>query len=193
MVQVPAGTYHVGRDPEDLYHNASQSITLEDFWIDKYQVTNEDYQRYLPAWTFLSGEEKHPAMGVTWEQADAYCQSKNKRLPDEAEWEAAGRGGGVDPPLFPWGINDYPNLPNDTYDVGSQTSNVSPFNVSDMLGNVYEWVGKTYGGINEPKHVLRGARSSNPVPDLSFRVQVAPDDTTYAPYAGFRCASYQVR
>ena len=193
MVKVDAGTYWVGKNPENQYQSAVQSIDLEEFWIDQYQVTNKDYQQYITEWSIPPGEENYPVMGVSWDEAAAYCRSKNKRLPDEAEWEAAGRGSGEAPPLFPWGFNPYPRLPDERYDVGTQPANVSRLGVHDMLGNVYEWVDNPYGRLGEGKRLLRGARYSNPVPDLAFRVEVGPDDTIYVPYAGFRCAAEQVK
>jgi serine/threonine protein kinase len=197
MVPVEAGTYVVGVAIEDGFHVAPQKITLKVFWIDKYQVTNQEYQHYVPEWSFPPGAEKHPVMKITWDQADTYCRSLNKRLPDEAEWEAAGRGPGEDPQLYPWGRSSNAdgktlNLPSDnTYDVGSFDFNRSPFNVNDMLGNVYEWVGQSYGNPAEGKHILHGARYGL-INDLAFRAEVAPDDATFSPYAGFRCAANQV-
>jgi formylglycine-generating enzyme required for sulfatase activity len=134
-------------------------------------------------------------MGVTWEEADAYCKALSKRLPGEAEWEAAGRGPGENPPLYPWGPDSTPpgELPNHAYAVGSLTFNRSPFDVYDMIGNVYEWVGEPYYASVEPgKKLLRGVRASVPE-DIAFRVQVSPADTNYTQYAGFRCAADQVQ
>ena len=194
MVNIPAGTYQVGKDPAGSYQSASQSITLPEFWIDQYQVTNQDFQQFMPEWPIPPEEENHPVMGVRWEQADAYCKSKNKGLPGEAEWEASGRGSGENPPLYPWGEDATQALllPNHTYDVGTYPFNLSPFQVYDMLGNVYEWVGEPYGSLAEGNRILRGGRYGVPV-DLAFRVEVGPDDTKYAPFAGFRCAADQVR
>jgi eukaryotic-like serine/threonine-protein kinase len=207
MVQVPAGNYEVGKDPADNYHIAPQTIQLTNFWIDQYQTTNADYQQYLLAntgaptpmvWPAASGDEKHPVRGVTWDQADAFCKWNNKRLPTEAEWEAAGRGSGQAPQLYPWGTKPdadgkTQNLPGqNTYEVGSQSFNKSPFGVFDMLGNVWEWVGDPYGSLEAGKKILHGSQYGNPL-DLAFRVQVAPDDPNYVPYAGFRCAADQVR
>jgi eukaryotic-like serine/threonine-protein kinase len=207
MVQVPAGTYQVGKDPASQYYSPSQPIQLNDFWIDQYQPTNAEYEKFLLAntgaptpviWPPDSGEEKHPVRGVTWNQADAYCQWVSKRLPKEAEWEAAGRGPGEHPPLYPWGDDPSAggktlNLPNqDTYEVGSQSFNVSPLKVYDMVGNVWEWVGDPYGSLEAGKKILRGSQFGNPL-DLAFRLQVAPDDPNYVPLAGFRCAADQVK
>jgi formylglycine-generating enzyme required for sulfatase activity len=133
--------------------------------------------------------------GVTWEQADAYCAWKNKRLPTEAEWEAAGRGTGPEPQLYPWG-DDASNalkLPEgNTYEVGSISFNVSPFGISDMVGNVWEWVGEPYSIIQEGFRILRGGRYGLPQ-DLAYRLVVAPDNDSYIQFAGFRCAADQVK
>jgi serine/threonine protein kinase len=197
MVQIPADTYQVGKDPENANQSAVQSIALPEFWIDQYQVTNAEFQQFMPEWTIPSGRDTHPVVGVTWEQADAYCKSLGKRLPKEAEWEAAGRGSGENPPLYPWGTDPSAggnifDLPNSTYEVGSKDFNISPLQVHDLLYNVYEWVGEPYGSLTAGNHILRGARFSTPY-DLAFRLEVSPSNTTDVQYAGFRCAADQVR
>src|SRR5215207_3894652 len=203
MVKVNAGNYQVGRDPSDNYHIAVQSMNLNEFWIDQYQTTNAEYEQYLtttgaPTPIVWPGEPNHPVRGVTWDQALAYCGWINKRLPDEAEWEAAGRGPGLNPQLYPWGDDptDGGNalqLPNqNTYEIGSQSFNVSPLQVYDMVGNVWEWVGEPYDNLSPEIKVLRGGRYSNAV-DLAYRLSVPPDNTTTVQYAGFRCAASQVR
>jgi formylglycine-generating enzyme required for sulfatase activity len=193
MVNVPAGTYNVGKDPEGTNQSAKQAVDLNEFWIDQYPVTHLEFQQYTAEWLVPPGKENHPAMGVTWEQADAYCRAANKRLPTEAEWEAAARGPGADPQLYPWGGDAAQalQLPNDTYEVGSQSFNVSPLGVYDMFGNVYEWVGDPSGNLAAGKRLLRGVRYSLPY-DLAFRLEVAPTDSNYIQHAGFRCAASQV-
>jgi serine/threonine protein kinase len=203
MVQVPAGIYVVGKPPADNYHIAPKQITLNNFWIDQYQTTNAEYEQYITktgaaAPLVWPAEPKHPVSGVTWDQADAYCKWNNKRLPKEAEWEAAGRGSGENPQLYPWGDDssaggDAVKLPNqDTYEVGAQPFNRSPFGVFDMVGNVWEWVDEPYDSPQAGYRVLRGTSYGN-VLDLAFRLQVAPDDPNYVPLAGFRCAADQVK
>jgi len=204
MVGVTSGRYEVGLSPADDYHLAPTTIQLGNFWIDQYLITNAQYQQYMtesgaPPPVTWPGEGNHPVIGVTWEQALAYCQWANKRLPNEAEWEAAGRGSGVTPPLYPWG-NDVTaegqalRLPDqDTYAVGTQSFNQSPFGVFDMVGNVWEWVGEPYASGQAGYKVLRGGRYGLPINDLAYRLTVAPGDTRYIKYAGFRCAADQVR
>ena len=195
MVTIAAGTYQVGKNPADAYHSALQSISLNEYWIDQYQVTNQEFQQFLAEWSFTSGLENYPVIGVTWEQADAYCNSQGKRLPSEAEWEAAGRGSGENPPIYPWGEDTTLalQLPNHIYEVGTLSFNRSPFDVYDMIGNVYEWVGEPYyGSVVAGNKLLRGVRASVPE-NLTFRVEVGPEETNYSQYAGFRCAANQVR
>lgn len=204
MVEVAGGLYEVGLAPADDYHTTPRTVQLDQFWIDQYQTTNALFEKYLEetgaqppgVWP---GEPDHPVRGVTWDQASAYCAWMNKRLPDEAEWEAAGRGPGAVPPLYPWG-NDASasgqtaGLPDqDTYAVGSLSFNQSPFGVFDMVGNVWEWVGEPYENAQEGFKFLRGGRYGLPVLDLAYRLAVAPDDTRYIKYAGFRCAADEVR
>ncbi len=202
MVEVPAGTYRVGKDPANTNYATSQDVNLKRFWINQYETTNAEYQLFLNeaagptpiVWPAAPGEEKYPVRGVTWDQADTYCRWMNKRLPKEAEWEAAGRGNSEDPPrLYPWEDPNLTfNLPNKLYAVGSLSFNVSPFGVYDMVGNVWEWVGESYGSPAAGKKILRGGRYSFPQ-DLAYRVEVAPDDPSYLQYAGFRCAADEVR
>jgi serine/threonine protein kinase len=198
MVSIAAGSYEVGKTPADEYHSATQSIALQGFWIDQYQVTNRQYQDFVNATEapapLVSGDENQPVRGVTWDEAVAYCTWKNKRLPNEAEWEAAGRGPGVAPQLYPWGneataSGQALNLPNDdTYAVGTQPFNKSLFEVYDMVGNVWEWVGEPYSSIAGGSRIIRGGRYGN-IQDLAYRVVVTPNDERYLKYIGFRCAA----
>jgi formylglycine-generating enzyme required for sulfatase activity len=199
MIQIPAGSYIVGREPADDFHSAVQTIQLQPFWIDEFQVTDAQYQEFMDQTGALSPmitsvPENYPVRGVTWDQANSYCVWKLKRLPAEAEWEAAGRGGGPNPQLYPWGEdaslgNKLPDT--DTYEIGTNSFNISPFGVYDLVGNVWEWVEDPYAFVQDGYYVLRGGRYSLPQ-DLAYRLVVAPD-SDYITYAGFRCAADQVK
>ncbi|MGB7875216.1 MAG: SUMF1/EgtB/PvdO family nonheme iron enzyme, partial [Anaerolineales bacterium] len=179
-----------------------RNISLEKLWIDKYEVTNIQYQYYLDQ---VNGQQPvvwpaewgHPVRGVTWDQAAAYCGWAGKRLPTEAEWEVAGRGPGPDAPEYPWGNDsqaggEIVKLPlEETYVVGTFPFNVSPFGVYDMAGNVWEWVGEPYESVQAGNQILRGGRFGF-IKDMAYREQVSPDDERFVPYAGFRCATSQL-
>jgi iron(II)-dependent oxidoreductase len=203
MVEIPAGAYEVGLAPADKYHTASTTLSLTAFWIDRYQTTNAQYQQYLDATgdqpaEIWPDEADHPVRGVTWNQALAYCTWAKKRLPTEAEWEAAGRGPGTTPRSYPWGNDPTDggktfNLPDqDTYAVGSQSFNQSPLGVCDMVGNVWEWTGDPYAPVENGFKVLHGGRFGLPQ-DLAYRLAVAPNDPRYVKFAGFRCAADRVQ
>ena len=206
MVKMSADSYEVGFSPTpaDNYHIPPQTLSLPDFWIDQYLITNEKYQQYMTATGAVApvtwpGDGDNPVTGVTWDQALAYCQWAHKRLPQEAEWEAAGRGPGVTPRLFPWGSDvtaegQALQLPDqNTYPVGTQSFNKSPAGVFDMVGNVWEWVGDPYASVQQGYKILRGGRYGLPINDLAFRLAVPPDDVRYVKFAGFRCAADQVQ
>jgi formylglycine-generating enzyme required for sulfatase activity len=202
MVRIEEGVYEVGRSDADELHLATQQVSLSAYWIDVHEVSNGAYQAYLEAtaaappvvWPGLSN---HPVQGVTWNQAAAYCAWANKRLPSEAEWEAAARGPDSPPPLYPWGPdplagNQANSLPRaETYPVGSFPFNVSPFGVFDMAGNVWEWVGDSYGPPLGSERILRGGRHGF-LTDMAYRQLVEPDSERFVPFAGFRCAADRV-
>jgi hypothetical protein len=204
MVKIPAGAYEIGKNPADEFHVAPQSIQLQEYWIDQYQVTNSQYQQYMqdqadiPTPVVWPGEDNHPVRGVTWDQAAAYCSWANKRLPTEAEWEAAGRGPGASSQLYPWGTDptaggETRNLPDqDTYPVGSLPFNQSPTGVFDLVGNVWEWSGEPYSPVPEGDKVLHGGRFGLLL-DLAYRLAVPPDSERYVQFAGFRCAADQTQ
>jgi len=203
MAEIPSGTYVVGSLAGDDYHSPPKEVLLDRFWIDKYQTTYDQYAQFLTATNGQSqeilGAGNQPVRGVTWDQALAYCTWANKRLPTEAEWEAAGRGSGPNPRLYPWGedptaggkVLDLPSQ--DTYEVGSMPFNQSPFGVYDLASNVWEWVGEPYAETPAGSKILRGGRFGLPILDLAYRLSVLPDDERYVKFAGFRCAADQVK
>jgi formylglycine-generating enzyme required for sulfatase activity len=127
MVSVPAGEFLMGSDAGDRDERPQRRVYLDAFEIDKYEVTNVQYRRFLlatghappqswpgryvaflpdrdPDWhgaEYPDGEAMHPVVAVNWDDATAYCAWAGKRLPSEAEWEKAARG--TDGRVYPWG------------------------------------------------------------------------------------------
>jgi len=111
-VVIPSGKFIMGEDNNDADERPQREIYLDTFEIDRYEVTNIQYQRfvlemgyrtphYWSGTNYPPGQADYPVVGVGWEDANAYCEWVGKRLPTEAEWEKACRG--PDSNIYPWG------------------------------------------------------------------------------------------
>lgn len=165
MVLIPAGSFTLGGGPEGNFDEQPQRVIyLDAFYIDKYEVTNANYDRFVkmlkrsmpsvPVFeddvNLLKGDNQ-PVVGVTWVDAFAYCRWAGGRLPTEAEWEKAARG--EDGLIWPWGdtfdirnVNGHSKEDGYKYSapVGSFEGGRSPYGLYDMAGNVSEWVSDWY-------------------------------------------------
>ena len=202
MVQISGGSYTVGANLSGAQYAAPQEITLESYWMDRFEVSNSQYAAFLaesegeppPDWvneTPPIGKENHPVRGLTWEHALEYCEWQNKRLPTEAEWEVAARGSqGL---LFPWGDSQTSvSLPqDDTYPSGSIPPNRSSFGVFDMAGNVWEWVDGPYAAVPGGQQIARGG-AFDFLKDMAYRLQGDPNLPTMIASTGVRCAATEV-
>ena len=168
MVAIPAGEFIMGSDRG--IERPPHKVFVEAFEIDKFEVTNEQFARFVEetgyvtdaekagdsmTWrTYAEGKPKHPVVKVSWNDAVAFCKWAGKRLPTEAEWEKAARG--TDGRIYPWGNEWDPAKANTkesgyrgTTIVGSFPDGASPYGVMDMAGNVAEWTSdwfKAYPG-----------------------------------------------
>lgn len=202
MVQIPGGTYTIGADLSGSQYAPSQQIELEPYWIDRFEVSNSQYAAFLidnqadppsywPNGAQPAGQEDHPVRGLSWDDANDYCTWQNKRLPTEAEWEVAARGGQSF--LFPWGDSQTSvSLPEDgTYASGSIPPNRSSFGIFDMAGNVWEWVDKPYVDVPDGQEVARGG-AFDFLKDMAYRLQGDPNLPTMIASTGVRCAATKV-
>lgn len=176
MILIPAGEFIMGSDDVDasgksqefgfnepLYLNEhpQRKVSLNAFYIDKFEVTNGEFKQFLRDLGKYSEmqisdlterlqmqQDNLPVRNITWFKADEYCRFVGKRLPTEAEWEKAARG--TDGREFPWGNEwnaDYVNAgqgESDLTPVGSFEQGKSAYGVYDMAGNVMEWTADWY-------------------------------------------------
>lgn len=168
MVYVPAGEfiYGTGNDGysvEGVYVPFSEhDVYLDAFWIDKYEVTNQQYNLcveagvctapYSPSsstrYDYYENIEysNYPVISVERSMANTYCNWVGGRLPTDAEWEKAARG--TDGRAYPWGniwtTEALVGIGEDTDEVGSYPLGASPYGAMDMVGNVWEWVSDWY-------------------------------------------------
>ena len=169
MVLIPAGSFEMGSEDEDARYDEQpvHTIHLDAFYMDKYEVTNAQFKAFVdanPPWqkdqienefrdVYLGHwngnnypEEKanHPVTHVNWYAAMAYAAWAGKRLPTEAEWEYAARGG-LAGQTYPWGNTLTPNDANYGRHDGlghlMAVGNYPPngYGLYDMAGNVWEW------------------------------------------------------
>ena len=158
MVEVPSGPFTMGseRSEADPDEGPVATVHVARFWIDQVEVTRGRYRAcvaagicFLPLAADLgnSAKDELPVSLVSWRQAAAYCHWVGKRLPTEAEWEKAARGG--EGRRYPWGAAFDAGRLNAGYTrgpgaVGRYPSGASPFGVLDMAGNVWEWTSSLY-------------------------------------------------
>ena len=154
------------------YKEPPHTVFLDAFYMDRYEVTNALYKKFVDAtghkapgyWNdFKNNAPDHPVVSVSWNDAKAYADWAGKRLPTEAQWKKAARGG-LAGKRFPWGDSDPDGSQcnfadkNTDYDwsdksvddgyqytapVGSFTPN--GYGLYDMAGNVHEWCADWYG------------------------------------------------
>jgi formylglycine-generating enzyme required for sulfatase activity len=226
-VWIPAGKFLMGCVPGDARCHPEErpqhEVTLSHgLWLGRTEVEVGSYKRYtemakgpggkkirMPSlMDGLKGDD-YPIRYVTWEDAASYCHWAGGRLPTEAEWEFAARGGqnGEIYPMNSEDSRDKANFAgkagNDIYDGLAPVKKFDPngFGLYDMAGNVWEWVGDSFSGtyysadpVTDPKgpptgkeHVIRGG-SYDSDPREHLRISFRKGYSGVAPGVGFRCA-----
>ena len=204
-------------------------VKIDSFYLDRTEVTNAQFKnfverhsewqkdkipagyhngKYLQDWdgtNFPAGKDRYPVVFVSWYAATAFCQAQGKRLPTEAEWEYAARGG-LKGKSFPWG-DEMPDKTRANFSasglkaptaVGSYPAN--GYGLFDMAGNVWEFLADEWqkypGKANrvsnhlqvKTRRALRGGSFGGSPVNLrvTYRDSHSPDNAVE--HVGFRCA-----
>ena len=226
-VLIPAGKFTMGRNkltPDDatkmrpqilLDDRPTHEVTISAFYLDSHEVTHAQYaafvkeKRHRAPYHWLGGKlpdgmAKLPVYNVSWDDAKAYCVARGGRLPTEAEWERAARGGlaGQD---YPWGDKFDAKLLRSGVEMGpEEVGKYKPnaFGLFDMAGNVSEWTADYFereyyakspaadppGPAEGTYRIIRGGAWSDAPKRVTvyFRNWVRP--TQRQANIGFRCA-----
>jgi formylglycine-generating enzyme required for sulfatase activity len=180
LVKIPEGKFRMGCETGQDNERPVHSVFVDSFWIGAYQVTNSEYAIFLgatqtpppPSWNDPNfNHPEQPVVAVSWFEAVKYCEwlsadaGKNYRLPFEAEWEWAARGG-VEGKLFPWGDALPQSLPNyvSRWKTGPEPVGrwANEFGVFDICENVHEWCGDWFAAdyyVVSPERNPRGPES----------------------------------
>jgi sulfatase modifying factor 1 len=241
MILIPAGDFLMGSDYGSEVEKPVRRVFLHTYYLDATPVTNTQFATFVeatgyrttaerlenlmrsqdgqiqapgPTWrAFATPDRKdHPVVYISWHDADAYAKWVGKRLPTEAEWEKAARGGLIGK-LFPWGnaapegranwnrTQANPQAAPPTTPVASFAPN--DYGLYDMAGNVWEWCADWYldpyyaiGPSSDPagpergQYKVRRGASWNVREDFRLRCAnrgaMLPDRAW--PNLGFRCA-----
>jgi formylglycine-generating enzyme required for sulfatase activity len=223
MVMIPEGEFEMGYNDGDEDEKPIHKVFLKPFYIDIYEVTNAQYQKFVDETNYkkpshwkdpMMNAPNQPVVSVNWFDANEYCKWAGKRLPTEAEWEKAARGGLVGKP-YPLGdkisqndANFYGIADKDYWEKTAIVGSITPngFGLYDVAGNAQEWCADIYDGnyyANSPQqnptgpksgkdYVLRGGSWGDEyISNKNFGLRVArrrhTDPFEANQYTGLRC------
>jgi len=162
MVFVKGSIFNMG---STVFENEMpiHEVELDDFYIGRYEVTVKEYREFcdatsrdMPKEPMWGWDEKHPVVGITWDDASQYAEWKGQRLPTEAEWEFAARGG-MKTQHFTYSGANYAEVVG-WFEINS-VEMVQPVGLKrpnelgtyDMSGNVWEWCSDHYGRYRQDR------------------------------------------
>jgi len=181
LVRIPEGWFSMGSDAGQDNERPVHRVWIDSFLLAAHQVTNRDYRQFLhasgdtapPFWNDSNlNQPDQPVVAVSWFEAEQYCRwlssvsGQRYRLPSEAEWERAARGG-AENQLFPWGDQKPETLPeyHSRWKSGPEpVGRYSPngFGLYDMCANVHEWCSDWFAPeyyAKSPEYNPRGPES----------------------------------
>jgi serine/threonine-protein kinase len=194
MMHIPAGSFLFGHEREP--------VAVPAFYIDKFPVTNRDYEAFCRATGYRFpkywkkkqfNDPNAPVVGVSLADAQKYSRWVGKQLPSEEQWEKAYRG--VDGRPYPWGEEEATEElacfgrdaeEGHTDPVQEHVKGQSPYGVCDLAGNVWEWTLSSFTD-EETVHAIKGGCYNDP-PELlcaDVRLEAVPKDKFET--IGFRC------
>jgi len=222
LVAIPKGYFIMGNDAAATNERPRHRVWVDGFAISRYAVTNAQYRLFLndtlhpppPGWDDERfNHPDQPVTSVNWFDANDYCNwlsagtGKDYRLPTEAEWERAARGG-MENQLYTWGDDPPQNQTgyselwlNGPERVGQRPPN--GFGLFDISENVHEWCSDWYDELyykhspdRNPKGSTSGTRRSSRGGSWRHQIKIArvsarssiPPEFRYSDY-GFRCAA----
>lgn len=210
MVLIPEGEFIMGstNKSDDPNEQPAHTVYLDAYYIDRYEVTQKQFKDVMGYNPSLWIGSDLPVERVSWFEAKEFCEKAGKRLPTEAEWEKAAKGGrndrwpgtNIQEELIEYSWNDDTGAKGRTHPVGLKKPN--GYGIYDMAGNVYEWVYDWFGMnyySKSPKEnpkgpetgiskILRGGCWDNHTHEVRTTSRYArPPQVKYADF-GFRCA-----
>lgn len=213
MVLVPEGPFWMGKKKGRAHHDSIlHKIYIDNYYIDKVEVTNEQYARFMEDTGHYEpnywndprfNDPRFPVVGITYYNAKEYAKWAGKRLPTEAEWEKAARGGETVLASYPWGeglTKEQANFHSmSATPVASYKAN--GYGLFDVSGNVWEWISDFYdksyyptspyknpqGPENGRYRVIRGGAFNTSPQALECGHRYAYDPTLTMYFIGFRC------
>ncbi|MDR1847375.1 MAG: formylglycine-generating enzyme family protein [Bacteroidales bacterium] len=173
MVFVKGGTFSMGSNDGDSDEKPVHSVTVSGFYIGKYEVTQAQWKAVMGNNPSNFKGDNLPVENVSWNDVQEFIRKlnaktgKNYRLPTEAEWEFAARGGNSSNGYTYSGSNSIGsvawydgNSGNKTHSVGTKQAN--ELGIYDMSGNAWEWCSDWYGGYSSGSQTNpRGANSGS--------------------------------
>lgn len=212
MVLIAEGTFFIGSDKEKDEFPIHE-VWVDSFYMDIYEVRNGEFAEFLeksgykPKSEFdiklLKDNKDYAIVNVTWYDAKAYADWLGKRLPTEAEWEKAARGG-LKQQKYPWGNIADSSKANYSSTGSTKIGNYDPnsFGLYDMAGNVCEWCHDWYspayyqdspnknpmGPQRGVYKVIRGGSWLDDINKLRCSARQCELPIFRHEYLGFRCA-----